>query len=147
PRMADEGLVTPPPRGTTDPDALISLAPAVWSGVGVVSGDRAKRTSLAQAIRESGDHAVPAHVPESDVGSGSLLEAEGLVKVYRRRKVVNDVAVRLRQGEIVGMLGPNGAGKTTTFYMIVGLIQPVTGRILLDGEDITQMPMYRRARQ
>jgi lipopolysaccharide export system ATP-binding protein len=75
------------------------------------------------------------------------LEAEGLVKVYRRRKVVNDVAVRLRQGEIVGMLGPNGAGKTTTFYMIVGLIQPLTGRILLDGEDITQMPMYRRARQ
>jgi lipopolysaccharide export system ATP-binding protein len=70
-----------------------------------------------------------------------------LVKIYRRRKVVNDVAVRLRQGEIVGMLGPNGAGKTTTFYMIVGLIQPVTGRILLDGEDITQMPMYRRARQ
>jgi lipopolysaccharide export system ATP-binding protein len=60
---------------------------------------------------------------------------------------VNDVAVRLRQGEIVGMLGPNGAGKTTTFYMIVGLIQPLTGRILLDGEDITQMPMYRRARQ
>jgi lipopolysaccharide export system ATP-binding protein len=69
------------------------------------------------------------------------------VKVYRRRKVVNDVAVRLRQGEIVGMLGPNGAGKTTTFYMIVGLIQPVAGRILLDGKDITQVPMYRRARQ
>jgi lipopolysaccharide export system ATP-binding protein len=148
PRMADEGLVTPPPPGTTDPDALVAVAPAIWSGVSVVGGDRAKRTSLAQAIRESGDHAVAtAHVSEPESGSGSLLEAEGLVKVYRRRKVVNDVAVRLRQGEIVGMLGPNGAGKTTTFYMIVGLIQPLNGRILLDGDDITQMPMYRRARQ
>jgi lipopolysaccharide export system ATP-binding protein len=76
-----------------------------------------------------------------------VLQAEGLLKVYRGRKVVNDVAVRLEQGEIVGMLGPNGAGKTTTFYMIVGLIQPAAGRILLDGEDITEMPMYRRARR
>jgi lipopolysaccharide export system ATP-binding protein len=147
PRMADEGLVTPPPPGTTDPDAIVSVAPAVWSGVDVVGSDREKRTSLAQAIRESGDHPVPIQLPEPDIGTGSLLEAEGLVKVYRRRKVVNDVAVRLRQGEIVGMLGPNGAGKTTTFYMIVGLIQPLEGRILLDGDDITQMPMYRRARQ
>jgi lipopolysaccharide export system ATP-binding protein len=147
PRMADEGLVIPPPLGTTDPDALIAIAPAVWSGVAVVGGDQEKRTSLAEAIRESGGHAVQPHVPEPEVGTGSTLEAENLVKVYRRRKVVNDVAVRLRQGEIVGMLGPNGAGKTTTFYMIVGLIQPLTGRILLDGEDITQMPMYRRARQ
>jgi len=58
---------------------------------------------------------------------------------------VNDVALRLQQGEIVGLLGPNGAGKTTTFYMIVGLIQPMEGRIVLDGSDITKMPMYRRA--
>jgi lipopolysaccharide export system ATP-binding protein len=156
PRMAEEGLVTPPPPGTTDPDAFVALAPAVWSGVGVVSGDRTGRTSLAKAIRESGGHPKGGAVresgsgprpPEPDIGTGSLLEAQGLVKVYRRRKVVNDVAVRLRQGEIVGMLGPNGAGKTTTFYMIVGLIQPLEGRILLDGDDITQMPMYRRARQ
>ncbi|MDQ6737140.1 MAG: LPS export ABC transporter ATP-binding protein [Gemmatimonadota bacterium] len=77
----------------------------------------------------------------------STLSAEGLVKIYRRRKVVNDVAVHLRQGEIVGLLGPNGAGKTTTFYMIVGLIQPLSGSIKLDGEDITEMPMYKRARQ
>jgi lipopolysaccharide export system ATP-binding protein len=145
--MADEGLVIPPPLGTTDPDALIAIAPAVWSGVAVVGGDQEKRTSLAEAIRESGGHAVHTPEPEPEVGTGSTLEAENLVKVYRRRKVVNDVAVRLRQGEIVGMLGPNGAGKTTTFYMIVGLIQPLTGRILLDGEDITDMPMYRRARQ
>ncbi len=147
PRMADEGLVTPPPPGTTDPDAFVAVAPAIWSGVDVVGSDPEKRNSLAQAIRESGGHTHVQTVPEPETGGGSLLEAEGLVKVYRRRKVVNDVAVRLRQGEIVGMLGPNGAGKTTTFYMIVGLIQPATGRILLDGEDITQMPMYRRARQ
>jgi lipopolysaccharide export system ATP-binding protein len=77
----------------------------------------------------------------------STLAAEGLVKTYRRRRVVNDVALRLQQGEIVGLLGPNGAGKTTTFYMIVGLIQPDAGRILLDGEDITATPMYKRARR
>jgi lipopolysaccharide export system ATP-binding protein len=147
PRMADEGLVVPPPLGTTDPDALVAVAPAIWSGVDVLGSDHEKRTSLAQAIRESGGHAHVAAITEPETGTGSTLEAEGLVKVYRRRKVVNDVAVRLRQGEIVGMLGPNGAGKTTTFYMIVGLIQPANGRILLDGEDITQMPMYRRARQ
>ena len=61
--------------------------------------------------------------------------------------MVNDVALRLQQGEIVGLLGPNGAGKTTTFYMIVGLIQPMSGRILLDGQDVTSMPMYKRARK
>ncbi|MBK5188356.1 MAG: LPS export ABC transporter ATP-binding protein [Gemmatimonadaceae bacterium] len=77
---------------------------------------------------------------------GSVLEARSLVKTYKRRRVVNDVALRLQQGEIVGLLGPNGAGKTTTFYMIVGLVQPQEGRILLDNRDITEMPMYRRAR-
>ncbi|MDQ6718048.1 MAG: LPS export ABC transporter ATP-binding protein [Gemmatimonadota bacterium] len=70
-----------------------------------------------------------------------------MTKIYRRRRVVNDVALRLQQGEIVGLLGPNGAGKTTTFYMIVGLIPPMQGRILLDGEDITKMPMFQRARR
>ncbi|MDQ3674065.1 MAG: LPS export ABC transporter ATP-binding protein [Gemmatimonadota bacterium] len=69
------------------------------------------------------------------------------MKIYRGRRVVNDVALRLQQGEIVGLLGPNGAGKTTTFYMIVGLIQPLAGRILLDAQDITKLPMYQRARR
>jgi lipopolysaccharide export system ATP-binding protein len=69
------------------------------------------------------------------------------VKKYRRRPVVNEVALSLQQGEIVGLLGPNGAGKTTTFYMIVGLIQPLNGRILMDGTDITSMPMYKRSRK
>src|SRR5436189_5873674 len=80
------------------------------------------------------------------VAGGSLLEATGLAKSYKGRRVVNDVAVRLQQGEIVGLLGPNGAGKTTTFYMIVGLIPPMSGRISLDGTDITSVPMYKRAR-
>ncbi|MBA3340807.1 MAG: LPS export ABC transporter ATP-binding protein [Gemmatimonadaceae bacterium] len=80
-------------------------------------------------------------------GTGSHLEAKGLVKSYRRRRVVNDVGLRLRQGEIVGLLGPNGAGKTTTFYMIVGLIEPEAGRIFIDGQDVTTMPMYQRAKK
>ena len=77
---------------------------------------------------------------------GSVLRAEGLVKVYGKRRVVNQVSLEVRQGEIVGLLGPNGAGKTTTFYMITGLIRPTAGRIFLDDRDLTRLPMYRRAR-
>ncbi len=73
-----------------------------------------------------------------------LLETQQLVKKYRERLVVDDVSICVRQGEIVGLLGPNGAGKTTTFYMVVGLIRPNKGRILLEGRDITALPMYRR---
>jgi lipopolysaccharide export system ATP-binding protein len=69
-----------------------------------------------------------------------------LVKKYKNRKVVDQVSVSVEQGEIVGLLGPNGAGKTTTFYMIVGLISPYEGTILLDGQDITREPVYKRAR-
>lgn len=75
------------------------------------------------------------------------LRAEGLVKRYRKRAVVNDVHLHVNTGEIVGLLGPNGAGKTTTFYMVVGMIRPEKGRIFLDGEDITGDPMYRRSRK
>ncbi len=74
------------------------------------------------------------------------IAAENLVKTYRGRNVVNGVSLEMNQGEIVGLLGPNGAGKTTTFYMLVGLVRPGRGRVLLDGKDITRMPMYRRAR-
>jgi lipopolysaccharide export system ATP-binding protein len=77
----------------------------------------------------------------------SVLRAANLRKSYRRRAVVDDVAVELAQGEIVGLLGPNGAGKTTTFYLITGLIRPDRGRIHLDATDITGEPMYRRARR
>lgn len=76
-----------------------------------------------------------------------ILGADNLVKKYKNRLVVNDVSVNVKQGEIVGLLGPNGAGKTTSFYMIVGLIKPNTGRVYLDDEDITNLPMYQRARK
>ncbi|MEJ2247963.1 MAG: LPS export ABC transporter ATP-binding protein [Acidobacteriota bacterium] len=75
-----------------------------------------------------------------------LLEASALCKSYRGRQVVHQVSLKLHPGEVVGLLGPNGAGKTTTFYIIVGLISPQGGRVRLFGEDITHMPMYRRAR-
>jgi lipopolysaccharide export system ATP-binding protein len=78
--------------------------------------------------------------------AGSTLEARHLVKVFRKRKVVNDVDVRVSQGEIVGLLGPNGAGKTTTFYMMVGLIQPNAGEVYLDERELTDVPMFKRAR-
>jgi lipopolysaccharide export system ATP-binding protein len=74
------------------------------------------------------------------------LQAADLSKSYRGRKVVNDVSLEIQQGEVVGLLGPNGAGKTTTFYILVGLTRPDYGRVLLDGEDITDLPMYLRAR-
>ncbi|HTV59570.1 MAG TPA: LPS export ABC transporter ATP-binding protein [Verrucomicrobiae bacterium] len=74
------------------------------------------------------------------------LQAADLSKSYRGRKVVDDVSLEIRQGEVVGLLGPNGAGKTTTFYILVGLARPDYGRVLLDGEDITDLPMYLRAR-
>jgi len=76
-----------------------------------------------------------------------MLQAEGLVKVYHGKRVVDRVNLGLRREEIVGLLGPNGAGKTTTFYMIVGLARPNKGKVFLDGEDITQDPMYLRARK
>jgi lipopolysaccharide export system ATP-binding protein len=75
----------------------------------------------------------------------SILRSEKLVKRYKRRTVVDNVSIRVEQGEIVGLLGPNGAGKTTTFYMTVGLIKPNEGTILLDDTDITEEPMYKRA--
>jgi lipopolysaccharide export system ATP-binding protein len=75
------------------------------------------------------------------------LRAENLFKKYKSRLVVNDVSVHVDQGEIVGLLGPNGAGKTTSFYMIVGLIKPNSGQIFLDNEEITNIPMYKRAQK
>ena len=81
------------------------------------------------------------------VPGDSVLEGNGLTKAYNRRKVVDDVDIHVSQSEIVGLLGPNGAGKTTTFYMMVGLIPPDSGRVALDGEDLTRVPMYQRARK
>src|SRR5260370_4039666 len=74
------------------------------------------------------------------------LQAADLSKSYRGRKVVDNISLEIQQGEVVGLLGPNGAGKTTTFYILVGLARPDYGRVLLDGEDITDLPIYLRAR-
>lgn len=150
PRLAAEGAIVLPPGGLDAAGARIRFTDAVWSEI------KDARTAVAALARETGEHPVqaeaqptsgPSHAPAAKSATGSVLEADGLVKVYRRRRVVNDVALRLQQGEIVGLLGPNGAGKTTTFYMIVGLIQPMAGRIIMDGQDITSMPMYKRARR
>ncbi len=146
PRLAADGVIVPPLGG-------FARAPEVWFSERAWKDISVARESLATTLRVTGEHAgvadarVPTPVRPTPAVGGSVLEAHGLVKTYRRRRVVNDVALRLQQGEIVGLLGPNGAGKTTTFYMIVGLIEPLAGRIVLDGADITSMPMYKRARQ
>ncbi len=145
PRLVSAGVLEEHGDGASA-DAHWVVRPEVWRQVA------SQRGAVAEVLRATGEHASVSRLTPpvaSGLGEprGSVLEARGLVKMYRRRRVVNDVALRLQQGEIVGLLGPNGAGKTTTFYMIVGLIQPMEGRILLDGADITRMPMYRRARQ
>ena len=86
----------------------------------------------------------PTPIAETDMAGGLVVEQIG--KTYRKRPVVKGVSVSLQRGEVAGLLGPNGAGKTTCFYMITGLVQADYGRILLDGEDITRLPMYQRAR-
>lgn len=75
------------------------------------------------------------------------LQTDRLVKIYRGRRVVDGVSISVRRGEVVGLLGPNGAGKTTTFYCIVGLVRPEQGKVVLEGEDITRLPIYQRARR
>jgi len=143
PRLAESGVILPLDGDLHRDSATVRVSPALWRDIAP------RRAEFAEAMRETGEHSRLAlsTPPRPTLIGGSVLEAEGLTKIYRGRKVVNDVAVRLQQGEIVGLLGPNGAGKTTTFYMIVGLIPPLTGRILLDGEDITKLPMYERARR
>ncbi len=105
---------------------------------------------LDRSVRALGEARARAYRVEATrglVADGSLLRGEGLTKIYRHRHVVSEVDIAVRQGETVGLLGPNGAGKTTTFYMIVGLIPPNAGRVYLDGEDLTNVPMFKRARK
>lgn len=146
PRLVSEGVITLPPNGLNMPGAKIQVVAGVWNDVREnreqVTSDVLRRTT--EVIRVHTGRA-PVFTPTTQARLTSRLEAKGLVKTYKKRRVVNDVALHLRQGEIVGLLGPNGAGKTTTFYMIVGLIQPQRGQIVLDGNDITAMPMYQRA--
>jgi lipopolysaccharide export system ATP-binding protein len=141
PRLVGSGAIE-----SVDGDAThsrLKIAAPLWSTVRLLRGE------LSAALRETGEFtAAPRRLSGAPMVAGnSVLRAEGLVKTYRRRNVVNDVALDVKQGEIVGLLGPNGAGKTTTFYMIVGLIPPDRGKVLFDAEDITTMPMYRRARR
>jgi len=121
----------------------IAFASDVWEDI------KADRTGFSELVeREIGQrlHA-PVREPEVPVApGGSCLRVEGLVKIYKKRRVVDDVDIELRQGEIVGLLGPNGAGKTTTFYMMVGLVPPDAGEVYIDDEPLAHVPMYRRAR-
>ncbi len=96
--------------------------------------------SNASIISEPSDAAASSAVIEP------ILRTEKLVKIYGGRAVVNGVDLQIRPGEVVGVLGPNGAGKTTTFYMVVGLVRPNGGRVIFQGRDVTDYPMYRRAR-
>lgn len=143
PRLAASGVIESFASGVAEPNAEVRVAPALWEAV------QAHRAELARVLGATGEYraAVGTTPAATEAANASVLSADGLVKVYRGRRVVNDVSVRVSQGEIVGLLGPNGAGKTTTFYMLVGLIAPQTGIIRLDGTDITRMPMYERARQ
>jgi len=99
-----------------------------------------------EAIAEASETDAGAATGEPQEVRMMTLRAEGLVKRYGKRTVVNDVSINVRQGEIVGLLGPNGAGKTTSFYMTTGLIVPNAGHIYLDEKDITEYPVYKRAR-
>ncbi|MEE8117517.1 MAG: LPS export ABC transporter ATP-binding protein [Gemmatimonadales bacterium] len=143
PRLVTDGILEPIPTDLLDATQL-RMRHDAWSAV--VAGREVVRNDLVRVAAErlAAAEALGRAAPSA---AGSTLVARGLTKAYRRRKVVDDVDVDLNQGEIVGLLGPNGAGKTTIFYMIVGLIRPDAGRISIDGNDISALPMYRRARR
>jgi lipopolysaccharide export system ATP-binding protein len=143
PRLVIDGLLLPIPEPLDDA-ATITCEPATWSGL-APDRDRGRDELLQLAL--DAVQAVESVGRAARVKEGSLLAGRGLTKVYGRRTVVDNVDLELRQGEIVGLLGPNGAGKTTTFYMITGLVRADGGRIMLDGQDISTLPMYRRARR
>src|SRR5207248_1729054 len=97
---------------------------------------------ISQSPAQAGPQVAKPPAPKVD----HVLETDQLVKIYGGRSVVNGVNINARAGEIVGLLGPNGAGKTTSFYMIVGLVRPNSGRVMFSGIDVTNYPMYKRAR-
>ena len=146
PRLATEGIIEEQRRGWSE-DTPVRLSAALWSALGPAAAE--SRSALLEAAAQgmithgTGEY----EAADATAGQGSRLEGLGLTKIYSGRAVVDDVNVALAQGEIVGLLGPNGAGKTTTFYMLVGIIAPQQGRIVLDGEDISRLAMYRRARR
>ena len=147
-RLSAEQLATaePDPR-TWD---RVRVSQAVWTSVLpqrheiVAALEATVRNLLLEGRRLA---SAPVAAETNGRPAGSTLEARRLVKAFRKRKVVNEVDVRVSQGEIVGLLGPNGAGKTTTFYMMVGLIKPNEGKVFLDDEELTDVPMFKRARK
>ena len=146
-RLVADGVVVAEPPGEGWERARV--APEYWDSM--KAGQRAgAEAQLERAVGNLLNATTrPAHGNGRRKGpleGASTLYARGLVKVYRRRRVVSDVNVEVSQGEIVGLLGPNGAGKTTTFYMMVGLIGPDKGKVFLDERELTRTPMYKRAR-
>jgi lipopolysaccharide export system ATP-binding protein len=146
-RLQEAGIAYPEPEDQAWQSLVVN--PELW---GAIAANRETFLEEVDATLQTLQRRGPGG-EETGAGSetaleagGSRLQAQGLTKIYRKRKVVNDVAISVRQGEIVGLLGPNGAGKTTTFYMIVGLIPPNEGRVFLDDKELTDVPMYQRAR-
>jgi lipopolysaccharide export system ATP-binding protein len=147
-RLQSEGIAGGEPAG--DAWERVRVQPAIWQEVAADRGDAILK--LEQAVRNlllEGERRAPTVTEAAPraVPGGSTLSTRGLVKAYRRRKVVNEVDITVSQGEIVGLLGPNGAGKTTTFYVMVGLISPDAGHVFFDDVELTDMPMYLRARK
>ncbi len=144
PRLAMEGILDVLPNELED-DTPVRLTGVL--GRSIVDDPAASRDALLRIALNNIHQAESAGLSATAAGNGSSeLSAKGLTKIYRKRAVVDNVDLTLRQGEIVGLLGPNGAGKTTSFYMIVGLVRPDGGHVTLDGANLSTLPMYKRAR-
>jgi lipopolysaccharide export system ATP-binding protein len=144
PRLAVEGWLIDTSASDWDP---VTPRVAWWGAGGDERRELIYQSLLAAAQRAAQRSARQVQQPAAPKRTrASVLEGLDLVKSFKDRRVVNDVSVKVEQGEIVGLLGPNGAGKTTTFYLITGLIRPDAGRVRLDGLDLTRAPMYERAR-
>lgn len=145
-RLQAEHLVIGEPEG--EGWERVCVQPQIWQQIMESRADVVEQLDrVVRNLLGDGSEAGPVEPRHVPLAHGSLLAARGLVKAYRRRKVVNQVDVEVAQGEIVGLLGPNGAGKTTTFYMMVGLISPDEGKVFFDDEELTKMPMFKRARK
>ena len=123
----------------------ILRAKSVLACVGALGVNRAAMTDLASAPRDVTRESTPDAVDAASLAANGGLEVISIAKSYDKRAVLTDISLSVAKGEVLGLLGPNGAGKTTCFYSIMGLVKPDSGRILMDGVDVTRLPMYRRA--